>query len=214
MPHYDYESDTRAFSQVLFDIGQKRDPKLYLGELIDAFGERGIGAMMLFLGLLSAVIGAVPGTTTIIGIPMLLVCVQLVLRRDQLWLPRRALASAVERDAFRTSVAKVMKPLRWVERASRPRLLLLSSPLAEILIGAAASVMCVILILPLWGANLFPSLAVAAFGFGLMQRDGLVIIAGWVIATGFSLFLWLAWEVVSRLALSSWEWVQQTVGLG
>ena len=88
MPHYDYQSDARSFSQVLGDIGAKDDPKLYLGELVDAFGERGFGALMLFLGLISALIGIIPGTTTVLGTPILLIALQLVIRRDQLWLPR------------------------------------------------------------------------------------------------------------------------------
>ena len=53
MPDYDYHSDSRTFSQVSEDIGAREDPKLYLGELVNAFGERGFGALMLFFGLLN-----------------------------------------------------------------------------------------------------------------------------------------------------------------
>ena len=45
MPDYDYQSDTRPFSQVIEDIGVKDDPRLYLGELVNAFGERGFGGI-------------------------------------------------------------------------------------------------------------------------------------------------------------------------
>ena len=61
---------------------------MQLEELVTAFGERGFGALFLFLGLLSLVIGWIPGSTTILGIPMLLLAVQLVFRRNEPWLPR------------------------------------------------------------------------------------------------------------------------------
>ena len=210
MPDYDYQADTRPFSQVIEDIGAKDDPKLYLGELTNAFGERGFGALMLFLGLVSAVIGAVPGSTTILGAPILLIAFQLVIRRDQLWLPRWALKSSIDREGYRVAIAKVMKPLRKVERLSRPRLSIMTSEASEVLIGLICTVLCLILMLPIPGGNLVPSLIIAAFGFGLMQRDGAVILTAWLGTAGFAAFIWLAWEVVSRVIGNTWAW---TMGL-
>ncbi|WP_122468514.1 exopolysaccharide biosynthesis protein [Brevundimonas lutea] len=199
--------DTRPFSQVLEDLGQGDSSKLTLDELVRAFGERGIGALMLFLGLLSAVVGAIPGSTTIIGIPMLLIVVQLAIRRDELWLPRWALKESLDRQSFRQRIGKVLKPLRYVERISRPRLPFLTGEVSETLIGVVSTVLCLLLMLPLIFFNLFPSIIIAIFGFGLMQRDGVAILIGWLIAAGFSVFVWLAWEGVSTAAMVSWEWL-------
>jgi hypothetical protein len=207
MPHYDYQSDARAFSQVLEDLGARDDPKLYLGELVDAFGERGFGALMLFLGLISSVIGIVPGSTTLLGSPILLIALQLVIRRDQLWIPKWALKSSLDREGYRNAVNKVLKPLRAVERVSRPRLFIMTSPLAEMLIGVICSLLAFILILPIWGGNLIPSLIIAIFGFGLMQRDGVVILGGGAAVAALVAFVWLAWELVSPLLMSAWTWM-------
>lgn len=210
MPDYDYQADTRPFSQVIEDIGVKDDPKLYLGELVNAFGERGFGALMLFLGLVSAVIGAVPGSTTILGAPILLIAFQLIIRRDQLWLPRWALKSSIDREGYRTAIAKVMKPLRRVERWSRPRLSIMTSEVSEVLIGIACILLCTILVLPIPGGNLVPSLIIVAFGFGLVQRDGLAILIAWcaiaLLCVG-GLVVWLAWEWVSPYLLPVWDWL-------
>lgn len=203
MPDYDYQSDTRPFSQVLEDIGAKDDEKLYLGELVNAFGERGFGALMVFFGLVNAIASPIPGTTTVLGAPMLLICLQLATRRDQLWMPKWALASSLPRENFRSVVQRVRKPLGVIERLSRPRLGFMSSELAEILIGVTCCLLSVIVMLPLFGGNLFPSLFIALFGFGLMQRDGVAIGVAWVGVAGFCVFVWLAWEVISRLFLAS-----------
>jgi hypothetical protein len=208
MPHYSYQSDARAFSQVLEDIGAKDDPKLYLGELVDAFGERGFGALMLFLGLISALIGIIPGTTTVLGTPILLIALQLVIRRDQLWLPKGALRSSIDRGGYRNAIDKAMKPLRFVERLSRPRLFIMTGQVAEVLIGVVCAILAFILILPIWGGNLIPSLIIAAFGFGLMQRDGVVILIASVATAAVALFVWLAWSLVQPFLMSGLEWAK------
>jgi hypothetical protein len=215
MPDYDYQSDVRPFSQVLEDIGTKDDDKLYLGELVNAFGERGFGALMVFFGVLNAIASPIPGSTTVLGAPLLLICLQLVIRSDQLWMPAWALKRSIPRESYRATIARVRKPLHAVERVSRPRLEFMSSEIAEMLIGIVTSLLTLIVMLPIFGGNMFPSLFIALFGFGLMQRDGLLIGAAWLGVAGFGIFVWVAWELVSRLFLASaenlqagWTWVE------
>lgn len=219
MPDYDYQSDSRPFSKVLEDIGAKEDEKLYLGELVNAFGERGFGAMMVFFGLVNAIASPIPGSTTILGAPLLLICLQLATRQDQLWMPRWALKSSLPRENFRSVIERVRKPLKTIERLSKPRFGFMSSEIAEVLIGVTSCLLTVIVMLPIFGGNLFPSLFVALFGFGLMQRDGVAIGVAWIGVAGFCVFVWLAWEVISRLFLASagmwesaWQWVVRLFG--
>jgi hypothetical protein len=207
MPDYNYQSDARPFSRVLQDVGAREEPRLYLGELVNAFGERGFGALLLLLGLLSAVIGGIPGTTTVIGVPIMVLAVQLVFRRDQLWMPRWLLKRSFDRAAYRASIARALGRLRMIERLSRPRLSVMTSEVGEVLIGLACIALVAILMLPIIFANLAPSLIIAAFGFGLMQRDGVVVIVAWVGTAAFALAGWLAWEVVSRALMMSWDWI-------
>lgn len=211
MPDYDYHSDARPFSQVLEDIGAKPDPKLYLGELVNAFGERGFGALMLFFGLMNIAIGIIPGTTTILGAPLLLIGLQLVIRQDQVWLPRWALKRSIERETYRGGLDTVLPRLRRMERLSKPRLSVMTGELAEVLIGVATAILAFILILPIWGGNLIPALIIATFGFGLMQRDGLAIIIAWIAVSLIcvaGLVIWLAWTWVSPYLLPLWDWLQ------
>ena len=210
MPDYDYQSDTRPFSQVIEDIGVKDDPKLYLGELVNAFGERGFGALMLFFGLLSVAIGIIPGTTTILGAPLILMGLQLAIRQDQLWLPRWALKRWIDRETYRAGVSRVLPRLRKMERLSKPRLEVMTSEVSEVLIGIATVLLAVILVLPLWGGNLVPALIISTFGFGLLQRDGLAILIGWsaIALIGVAaLIFWLAWTWVSPYLLPFWAWL-------
>lgn len=212
MPHADHQSDDRPFSQVLTDVGDHADPQLTMDELVSTFGERGFGALLLMLGLISAVIGVIPGTTTLLGIPILIIGIQLVFRRDELWLPGWILKRDLPREAFAEAAAKVRVRLERVERFSRPRLSFMSTDLSEALIGLMCVIWAAVLMLPLIGFNLFPSLIVAAFGFGLMQRDGVMMLVGWVGSAGMGIFTWLVWETVSRVLTAGWTWITHLFG--
>ena len=211
MPDYDYQSDARTFSQVIEDIGLKDDPKLYLGELVNAFGERGFGALMVFLGLINA-LPLPPGSTTVLGAPLLLLSLQLLFRADQVWLPGWALKGSMDRATYRSATNRALKPVRLVERLSKPRLAVMTSELSEILIGLVCTILAFILVLPIWGGNMVPALIIAAFGFGLMQKDGVLIAIGWVGVAGFCVFAWLAWEVIYRVFLFTWNWWSGLIG--
>jgi hypothetical protein len=52
-----------------------------------------------------------------------------------------------------------------------------------------------------------------------MQRDGVAIGVAWIGVAGFCVFVWLAWEVISRLFLAStglwsgaWSWAAGLFG--
>ncbi|MDP2118250.1 MAG: exopolysaccharide biosynthesis protein [Brevundimonas sp.] len=205
MPDYDYHADDRPFSQVLEDIGAKPDPKLYLGEVVNAFGERAFGALLLLFGLLNA-LPLPPGATAVLGIPLLLLSIQLVLRTDQLWLPKWALKRSIDRAGYRKSAARVAGPIKTVERLSRPRLLILTGPVSELMIGLVCTLLAVIVMLPLWSTNMFPAFTIAIFGFGMMQRDGVAVILGWLAVAGYALFLVLAWQIIKGLLVTAWAW--------
>lgn len=205
--HQSHAFSARPFSQVLIDVGAVDDPKLPMHELVATFGERGFGALLLMLGLLSAVIGVIPGTTTLLGIPIMIIGVQLLFRRNELWLPRWILRRDLPRPAFAEAAAKVKSRLQRVERLSRPRLGFMNSDVSESLIGLMCVIWAAVLMLPLIGFNLVPSLIVAAFGFGLMQKDGVVMLVGWVGSAGMAIFTWIVWEAVSRVLTATWDWI-------
>jgi hypothetical protein len=205
VPVYSYQSDSRTFSQVIEELGHSDEPRLCLDELVSAFGERGFGALMLFLGLVNA-LPLPPGSTTVLGAPLLLLSLQLAFRTDRVWLPRWALKASLDRAAYRKASARVIKPIRVIERLSKPRLGFMTSETSEILIGVICSLLALILILPIWGGNMAPALTIAVFGFGLMQRDGLVILLGWLGAALCLTILWLAWEIITGIATVTWTW--------
>jgi hypothetical protein len=101
------------------------------------------------------------------------------------------------RSQYATVVGRFVPWLERAERLVRPRLLTLSEPTGERLIGLAALLLALLLFAPLPFGNLLPGLALALFGIGLIERDGVAIIAGAIAGlAGFALVSGAAFGLV------------------
>ena len=192
--------DEARFSTVLDGLAAGDTPRLTLRELVESFGERAFGAVILLVSLLN-LIPLPPGATTVTGAPLVLISAQLLLGRDRLWLPRRLLDASIDRARFARGVTRVAPWVRRAERLSRPRLPALVTTLAERLIGLACLVLALVLVLPIPLGNLAPALAMAVFGLALMQQDGLAACAGWALTAGSVAILAAVWKTVEAAAI-------------
>lgn len=76
--------DTQRLSELMEDLDTGRDTTI--GELVDTFGTHTFGATMLLFAAPNLVPNP-PGTSPILGIPLLILAGQLVLGRKTVWLP-------------------------------------------------------------------------------------------------------------------------------
>jgi hypothetical protein len=60
----------------------------------------------------------------------------------------------------------------WVEALARPRLLILSGPTAERMVGGVFVLFCASILVPLPATNTTPGIAIALASIGLITRDG------------------------------------------
>src|SRR5690606_37714314 len=137
----------RTFSDVLEQLGQGEAEKLSLREMIEAFGERGFGAVILMLALM-ALFPWPPGGKAVFSVPIILIAAELALQRDRVWLPRWLLKLSVSRAAYRTAVEKVLPRLRRVERLTRPRWPALTGEAADVGIGVICILLALMMALP------------------------------------------------------------------
>jgi len=205
------EDESIRFSSVLRRLAEAPGERLTVHEVVQAFGERAFGALMLSVGLLN-LIPWPPGGTTLFGAPLLFITAQLALGRETLWLPRWICRTSFDRGNYRAGLQRILPTLEKVERLTRPRLPILIGGVAERLIGVATLLLSLILVLPIWGGNFAPALAVCIFAVALVQRDGLVAILGWLAVAASVTILVLAANVIVRLAQNSWAWLQGLIG--
>ena len=200
------ENESIRFSQVLRGLAEHPGEKLSVHEVVSAFGERAFGALMLFVGLLN-LIPWPPGGTTIFGAPLLFITFQLAMGREVLWLPKWICRTSFDRGNFRNGLRRILPTLEKVERITKPRLPWLIGTVAERLIGVATLLLSCILVLPIWGGNFAPALAVCIFAIALVQRDGVVAILGWIAVAASVTILVLAAGVIWAIAQNSWDWI-------
>jgi hypothetical protein len=84
---------------------------------------------------------------------------------------------------------KLSPILQRAERILRPRLTLLLHPVPERIVGAACLLLAIILFLPIPFGNIPPAWAIAAFALGILERDGLATVVGWLGTIGSLLIL-------------------------
>ena len=170
----------------------RRNDRLQLGALLGKIeNDDGPGPVLLMLTL-PVLLPMPPGVSMLLALPLLVVAPQIVVGRRALWMPRALAERTIERAKLAKLVKRILPPLTRLERLVRPRLQVLTGRFGACLVGVAATVIAVVLVLPLPAANLVPSLALVLFALGLSRRDGLMVVAGYGVMALAVAVIWLA----------------------
>ncbi|AYG95411.1 exopolysaccharide biosynthesis protein [Brevundimonas naejangsanensis] len=197
--------ESRTFADVLEGLGVGEDPKLSLREMVEAFGERGFGALILLLALM-ALFPWPPGGKAVFAIPIILLSAEMALQRDEVWLPRWLLNLSVSRPAYRAATAKILPRLDRVERLTRPRWPALTGEIADVAVGLTCILLALMMALPVPLGDALPGLTLALFGMAVIQRDGLFVIAGFLGTAVCGIYLALVWTTVTAIVSGLVHW--------
>jgi hypothetical protein len=178
----------RRFSEILESLASRPTPSISVADVLSAFGDRAFGALMLIFAAPN-MLPLPPGTSAVLGAPLLFVAAQLMLGRSTLWMPRIICERSISRNVFAMLTAKLSPLLQRSERYLKPRLTGFLRPLPERAVGAACLLLAVILFLPIPFGNMPPAFAISAFALGILERDGLAALLGWLITIGSLLIL-------------------------
>ena len=161
---------------------------LSLGQIRDGLHQSAFGALLIVLAL-PVSIPFLYGVPQIVSVPMIALAFQMMTGRNEPWLPAKMASRMMSKSALEQVSGGARKWFGWVERLARPRLRFLASKPAERLIGLLLIVFCASILVPLPLTNTVPGVAVAIVGFGLLAKDGLLIIPGLMLGTGWVLGL-------------------------
>ena len=156
---------------------------LTLREIRDRLDERAYGLMILILAI-PCLVPALYGVPQIVGIPILLLAGQMLMGRQEPWLPAAALNRRVSKAWLDRMADVASQRMRWFERLSRPRLTLFTTGWAERAAAAFMILATLTIILPL--TNTVPSVALSLLSVGLIQRDGVFVAAGAAVAVAWA----------------------------
>lgn len=146
-------------------------------EFTQALGERAFG-LMLFALAVPVCIPLLYGIPQIVSLPMIAIAVQMAMGRPEPWMPRRFGERRLSKSGLVQMATGARKWFGWIEAVARPRLLLLSGPTAERVVGAIFVVFIASILIPFPATNTLPGIGIAMASIGLITRDGLLVLAG------------------------------------
>ena len=172
------------------DETAEQEQEVTLEDVVQAAGVRSYGPMLVLGGLviLAPLIGDLPGIPTVVALVTLIVSAQMLIGRDEPWLPGWALRRRVDGERLRKVLRKLRKPSAWIDRLLRPRLRSMVEGRAQRVIAAACCVVALCtpaLELVPFSANLAGG-ALLAFGLAVVSRDGLVALIAFAFVTALA----------------------------
>jgi hypothetical protein len=166
-------------------------PVVTVGAILSGLGSGGFALAILLFALPNGIPGPpLPGMSTILGLPIALLAAQLAFGARRPWLPGVLARRGVPGSALALVLAKAAPLFRRLGRIIRPRLAWLTGRAARRVAGTLAMLLALVLALPIPFGNLPPAWALILLALAMLQRDGLVMLAG--LGLGLAALAWSA----------------------
>ncbi len=178
------EQPTVRLSEVLAGLRSQMPAEgLTLRELLERVGEQGLLLFGIILNLPFLLPVSIPGVATAFGALIVLIGIGVALDRMP-WLPERFMRKKMTAQSLDAALEKGERFFRRVDRLSRPRLPVIThGTTINRLNGAALAFSGFLLVLPLAPipfSNTFPAAAAMLLSLGMLQRDGVAVLLGYV----------------------------------
>ncbi len=179
-----FKDTDRKTSELLEDIIHSiKGEHITLRDLLTMMGESGLLLLCAFLSLPFLFPVSIPGVSTVFGAGIVLISAAITLNRLP-WLPEKVADRRLESGKLRPVLQRGVTFLRKIDRFFKPRMAGLTSGAVInrvnglVLMGAGLLLMAPLGLIPF--SNTLPGIAILLLAAGISQRDGLVVLAGYV----------------------------------
>lgn len=175
--------------------------RIDVGTIVAALKDRTYALLVVLLGLPNC-LPMPPPIPLVCGLVLAFVAAQMLTGRAMPWLPQALLTKSIAKPELSRAVARAVPVLTRLERFSRPRLTMLGGSVAIPVLGGLILLLALGLVVAAPFIGQIPlGLAVCLVGLGLVERDGLFIIAGAIVgAGGLILSAGFAYAIVSGIS--------------
>jgi hypothetical protein len=167
-------------SQVLVLLAAEPEERISFRDILAILSERSFAILVVLLGLPNC-LPMPPPIPTISALLLIMIALQMLVRRPEPWFPGVVLRGSVARSDVLRAVKRALPVVSRLERWSRPRLSVFEPRVAALLSALLLLLMSVGMLLaaPLIGQVPY-GLAVCLFGLGQIERDGVLVLSGMV----------------------------------
>lgn len=209
---YEFKDTTRPLSETLRGlIDGIRGETVTLRELMDAVGEQGLLLICALASLPFLIPVSIPGVSTVFGAAIILVGIAIFLNRLP-WLPKKILDRRLETAKLVPALEKGVGIVTRIDRLLKPRMSGLTATATMNRVNALGiTAGGVLLMFPLGlvpFSNTLPAVAILLLATGMIQRDGLVVLAGYL----FLVITVIYFAVLAILAVSAGQGLASVFG--
>ncbi|MCS6927043.1 MAG: exopolysaccharide biosynthesis protein [Candidatus Binatia bacterium] len=173
----------KSLAQVLHDLARSVPAEgLTIRELRERLGERGLLLLAMVLTIPFLLPVSLPGTSTPFGLLIALIGVGVITNRPP-WLPDRLLRRRLSVEQMVPVLERGARLCARIETLIHPRLLLLTHRATLGRVNGLLLVLSALLLmipLPLPFSNTLPAYGVLFLATGILERDGYLVVAGYV----------------------------------
>lgn len=159
-----------------------------LEDIIAVVGTRWFGPLLMMPGLVMVVpgVGDIPGVSVLMGLVVLLVSVQAIFDRSQVWLPRWIATRTVSEAKVKRAIKYLRRPAEFIDNLTRRRLTWAVKHASIYVIAATciaiAAMTPLLELIP--GSAMLAGAAISNFGLALLAHDGLIALIAIVFSMG------------------------------
>ncbi len=157
-----------------------RDAQVSLAQLLDDMKGRAYPLLVIAFDAPNCIPSGIPWLSTITGVPIVFLVAQMLMGYDAPNLPAFIGEKSVERGRLQDLLERTRPWILRLERAIHPRLGGWTTGAAGVWLSLAMLANALILALPIPFDNFAPAWAVMFFALALLERDGLMALAGWM----------------------------------
>jgi hypothetical protein len=151
-----------------------------IGDLLKSLNQGGFA----FVNMVCAIILMIPTPPPIaivMGLAVMFFSYQMMVGYESVWMPKYITTKSIPRHYFAIAIDKSLIYLYKIEKFTHRRLVFLTTDNVNRVSGLIMFVLAAITLSPLLFANTIPGIAIVLICFGILNKDGLVVVLGYMI---------------------------------
>lgn len=171
-----------------------------LYDFVEELKDRSFGVLLLIFAIPNAcLLASIPGVSIFFGIILIFVSIQMMLRREKAWFPKFIINQKLSKKHFE-SVLNIFNPyLVKIEKVLKPRFSLLTAMFLERFLGFVCLIHGILITLPIPMANFLCGVALVFFALGMIAKDGVFILIGYIFSLGIFIFFAASFHLIFLL---------------
>ena len=167
----------RSFSRILESLTAGEHDVSTIGNIAKLVANRSLSSLLAFFAALN-LIPLPPGASLVLGIPVVLIAVQLMFLQRRIWLPKFISERSVEPDTLHALVNRILPWTLRIEKFLKPRYWPFKRQQGDQIIGLIALILGIVVIVPIPLGNAPPAFAIFIIGLANSQKDGIWLALG------------------------------------